>query len=105
MLRSAHAQDNVIAGEADFHHHIAVRHLLQKLEWTTFVHHVNAISNAFGMTRLDRIAHMKLQVLGRDKALDQLARMRRDVHLRIALVKRSEERRVGKECRSRWAPD
>ena len=28
-------------------------------------------------------------------------RMRRDI---VKLFKRSEERRVGKECRSRWSP-
>src|SRR5437899_8477554 len=27
-----------------------------------------------------------------------------DIHLKYKLRKRSEERRVGKECRSRWAP-
>src|SRR5256885_6615642 len=29
---------------------------------------------------------------------------RRDEHLGLELVARSEERRVGKECRSRWSP-
>ena len=52
------------------------------------------MSDAFGVTHLDRIAHMKLQVLGRDKALDQFARVQRDVHLRIAFVKVIEHAHV-----------
>src|SRR2546429_1650025 len=47
---------------------------------------------------------------GRDDLLDVLfthiRRCREDEHLLrlVALVARSEERRVGKECRSRWSP-
>ena len=105
MLRPANAENDVVAGETDFHHYIAVGHLLQELEWATFVHHVNAMSDAFGMTLLYRIAHMKLQVLGRDKALvtavpnperalDEFARVQRDVHMRITLVKVIEHAHV-----------
>src|SRR5256885_14440152 len=37
---------------------------------------------------------------------DEIAarRFREDLYFRIAVVERSEERRVGKECRSRWSP-
>src|ERR1035437_5041503 len=94
MLWPAPAQDDIVAGQADFHHYIAVGHLLQKLEGATFVHHVNAMSDAFGVPLLYRIAHMKLQVLGWDKTLDELARMQRDVHMRIALVKVIEHAHV-----------
>src|SRR5664279_2831740 len=94
MLWSANAEYDVVAGEADFYHHIAAGHLLQKLGWATFVHHVNAMSDAFGMTLLYRITHMKLQVLGWDKTLDEFARMQRDVHMRIAFVKVIEHAHV-----------
>src|SRR3712207_8647544 len=31
-------------------------------------------------------------------------RLRQPVHQEVPLLERSEERRVGKECRSRWSP-
>ena len=37
------------------------------------------------------------------RAPDYLQRQKRSITLKI-LVSRSEERRVGKECRSRWSP-
>src|SRR2546430_8622728 len=43
---------------------------------------------------IDRDGH------GSSRAIEQP--MRREVH--PALIHRSEERRVGKECRSRWSP-
>src|ERR1017187_7882301 len=104
MLRPANAEDDVVAGETDFHHYIAVGHLLQELEWATFVHHVNAMSDAFGMTLLYRIAHMKLQVLGRDKALDQFARVQRNVHMRITFVKVIEHAHVQRKISHRYIP-
>src|SRR5664279_3499577 len=94
MLWSAHAENDVVAGEADFHHHVAAGHLLQKLEWATLVHHVNAMSDAFGLTHFDRITHMKLQVLGRDKTLDEFACMQRNVHMRITFVEIIEHAHV-----------
>ena len=33
-----------------------------------------------------------------------LARVREDVEATLGVLLRSEERRVGKECRSRWSP-
>ena len=41
----------------------------------------------------------------RDINLDQIYKMISDLQRDVALIKkRSEERRVGKECRSRWSP-
>src|SRR5688572_32054578 len=44
--------------------------------------------------------------VGRGRAVPEDARLRpAEVEHRGGLARRSEERRVGKECRSRWAPD
>src|SRR5947209_18526432 len=53
-----------------------------------------------------RVAHQLLDgVLARVAvAAEDLHRVERHLHRRIGR-ERSEERRVGKECRSRWSPD
>src|SRR5256885_17035858 len=54
-------------------------------------------------TRRGRIGGIRSPAQGRDELDNRLlvARHRREL---IAHVLRSEERRVGKECRSRWSP-
>src|SRR2546425_12256391 len=54
--------------------------------------------------RSERVAE-KTRVLGRVEpdVLAAVAELRRR-GVKLALVTRSEERRVGKECRSRWSP-
>src|SRR5687768_18413225 len=42
----------------------------------------------------------ELRLFGQDPATDGPA-----IRARLGVVPRSEERRVGKECRSRWSPD
>src|SRR5256884_5348298 len=42
---------------------------------------------------------------GRRQAADVVARLTGQQHNRLYRDSRSEERRVGKECRSRWSPD
>ena len=61
-------------------------HLAQKFEGTRLVHHVNAVADAFCVSNLNRIAHVKLQVFGRNKPFHQFACVQRDVHVRILLV-------------------
>src|SRR2546428_6321566 len=51
---------------------------------------------------LERNNEARLDLHGRAE-LDRSAACVRDMQ-RAALVRRSEERRVGKECRSRWSP-
>src|SRR3712207_9408821 len=41
---------------------------------------------------------------GDQSIYDAMVRLAQDFSLRYPLVDRSEERRVGKECRSRWSP-
>src|SRR5260370_29652262 len=41
---------------------------------------------------------------GQNRLPNRLVRCERDIWKGLGLLKRSEERRVGKECRSRWSP-
>src|ERR1051325_10027240 len=43
-------------------------------------------------------------ILGRGSAIGARGKARQDFAGGLAFVERSEERRVGKECRSRWSP-
>src|SRR5258705_13749393 len=60
--------------------------------------------------RVEGIAHQTADVLARVRMFDSLGEAIADcVHVvgltaRGRTAKRSEERRVGKECRSRWSP-
>ena len=52
------------------------------------------------------VAQLRELLLGmeRDLGLGNLTQNEKDVFYAVQLVIRSEERRVGKECRSRWSP-
>ena len=56
------------------------------------------------------IMHLKLfpQVTYQNQQIEQIAQSRscgRSLENHENVILRSEERRVGKECRSRWSPD
>src|SRR2546426_8661526 len=50
-----------------------------------------------------RVRELLARVKAHIRAAQELARAREEAQTRAAIV-RSEERRVGKECRSRWSP-
>src|SRR3712207_4482117 len=52
------------------------------------------------LPRIERAVREILDALGEDPDREGL----RDTPARVARAYRSEERRVGKECRSRWSP-
>src|SRR2546422_4609983 len=51
--------------------------------------------------RAERLVERVLVLGGRQRVAFRIVHERMDVH---AVIPRSEERRVGKECRSRWSP-
>ena len=59
---------------------------MHQFERTALVHHINPVADAFGVSNLDRIAHVKLQAFGRHKTFHQLAGVQRNVHLGILLM-------------------
>ena len=65
------------------------------------------INNKSGAPIYDQIYNqIKQQIISGalqpDEAMPSIRGLARD--LRISVITRSEERRVGKECRSRWSP-
>ena len=49
-------------------------------------------------------AHCKLSMLENESELKDFKSLLSDNGISISALSRSEERRVGKECRSRWSP-
>src|SRR5271157_3492482 len=94
MLWATNAKNHIVAGEANLDHDFVTGHLMQKLERPCLVHHVNPVANTFRVSDLYRIAHMKLQVLGRNKTLHQFPSVKRDMYLWILLVQIVEDAHV-----------
>ena len=46
----------------------------------------------------------KIKSLKESKMLSQIIAKENDINISYNTIRRSEERRVGKECRSRWSP-
>src|SRR5689334_5229422 len=72
--------------------HMLKSYPMSALMWARYMVHIVVMAVLLGPrmgTRLLRTSHLWLQML-------------RGV---LLLASRSEERRVGKECRSRWSPD
>ena len=98
---------------------ISVRHLIQALKsWLSLAHWQNSKSNSEKLliftvsTTLGAITSHKLYGVAENfyysQGIFSFANFSKKFLLRIAwvveLMVRSEERRVGKECRSRWSP-
>ena len=60
MILPADAQDRIVAGQADFHQHVALGHLMKKIERVVFMHYGDSVPNAFGVALLDRLADVKV---------------------------------------------
>ena len=69
--------------------------LLRKIDPAELGHRLRAARVAKGMTQTD--------LAGADVSVGYVSRIEAG-HRRPNLQVRSEERRVGKECRSRWSP-
>ena len=66
---------------------------------------IELMQRSFGVKDLDRLVRMKY-AYGKDTTED-FSRYRNTFYpgfLNARMLLRSEERRVGKECRSRWSP-
>ena len=62
----------------------------------------DALPDAFGNALID--AWMAERGLAKSRSEEHTSELQSPVHLVCRLLLRSEERRVGKECRSRWSP-
>jgi hypothetical protein len=58
---------------------ISVGHLLEQRLGIVFVHDVDAVADAFGVTEIDSLADVKAEPVGRDEARGKFAGMERDV--------------------------
>ena len=72
------------------------------------VQHLGSLAGGGGEKALhhkDAVIHADAEDEGRDDDVDEIELQSRSAgHLVCRLLLRSEERRVGKECRSRWSP-
>ena len=69
---------------------------------------ISEIEPRLGFTEFDMLKKYRQSFatseLGRLHALFPFSELAREMHLKSSALGRSEERRVGKECRSRWSP-
>jgi hypothetical protein len=83
VLAALDAENALVRAEVDFDHHVLLRQLLEQGRGVVFVHHVDAVADALGVSQLDRLADVEAQALGRDQAGSQLAGVQADVDLGI----------------------
>src|SRR5256885_499602 len=76
--------------------------ILKAEPWFDFTEHWNEAHDALGFNTPVKVASRRALLLDRARR-EAGAKNLRDVELLRRIV-RSEERRVGKECRSRWSP-
>ena len=81
MVISAHAENDVVRGEAYFHQNVALGHFMQQCDGIFFVHHINTVADALGVSAIDGGANVKGQVLRWNQANREFAGVQRDVHL------------------------
>src|SRR5207249_9170525 len=74
------------------------RHTRSKRDWSSDVCSSDLVHD---VREHHRLAGFELDALRKRRALARLDVVGRA----LVVLERSEERRVGKECRSRWAPD
>ena len=53
---------------------------------------------------LEKLNEVRVSILGKKGELTEVLKGMKDVEPKDRPMVRSEERRVGKECRSRWSP-
>src|SRR5258708_20968916 len=73
MIFAGHAEDHVIACQADFHHHVIRGHLFQNRVRLIFVHDVHTVTNSLGLSLLDRQPNVAAQTLIRNEPSRNLA--------------------------------
>ena len=94
MLFAADAENDVVAGEVDFDQHALVRHVLQQLVRTVFVHDVHAMADAVGSGLLHRKPDMAAQAFRRHQPRRELAGMQADADLGVELAQESDHAHV-----------
>src|SRR5215472_13238360 len=68
MMVTHHAKDQIVAGQADFHHNVAPRHLLEQRKGIVLVHHRYPMSDSLRVPAFDRVSNMKAQSFRRNDA-------------------------------------
>ena len=81
MVRRHDAEDRIVRGQVDLHHHMAAGHLVQQPARVRLLHYIHAVPNPFRVAQLDRLADVELQPVGRHQPRRKLARVQRDVNL------------------------
>ncbi len=50
---AANAENQIVTAEIDFHHDVALLHFIEQLIRAPFIHDVDAVADAFGVTEFD----------------------------------------------------
>ena len=90
MVVALDVENNVVAGEVDFDHDVAVGHLLHELPGVVLEHDVDAMTDAIGVALLDGGANVEGEAFGWDQAFGELAGMQGDMHPRVETVQEAE---------------
>ena len=64
MPRCGDAEDDVVRGEVDLDHDVAVGHLFQQRLRIVLVHDVDAVADAFGVAEVDGFADVEARPSG-----------------------------------------
>jgi len=86
MIVAADAEDEVVAGEGDFDHDVIFRHSVHQLVGFLFVHDVDAVADALGVSELDGPVNVAAETFVGDDAGSEFAGMHGDVDLGIDRV-------------------
>ena len=86
MLLSTHSENHIVRGQADFHQHLAPRHLAKQADGVAFIHDAGAVPDALGVSLFDGLADVEGQAFRRNQAHGQFAGVQADVHLGIDAV-------------------
>ena len=98
-LPSMHAGSGLLFGDAEYFHQVAstVADKINQNGWTEW-----SLFPDVGATANVALLSALYALFGKDPSL--IIPVNAAVHATCGLLIRSEERRVGKECRSRWSP-
>src|SRR5215472_7459518 len=90
MIFTADAENEVIAGQADFDHDVIARHFFQQFVRIVFVHDIHAVADAFGLRFFDRKANVTAEAFVGNEPWRQFASVQSEMNSWVELAEKSD---------------
>ncbi len=90
VILAADAENQIVAAEINFHHHVFCSHFLQQIVGPFLVHDVHTVADAFGVRDFDSLANVKGKPFVGDEAGSEFTGVQSDVNFGVHTVQEAD---------------